>query len=252
MIKGIIGIENVYTSAITRNVFQLSGPTLFQPILQKAKAIANIAHNKFIQDKVNNRISYYILLILTDGVINDSRQTINEIVDIANKYLPLSVIIVGVGNADFKQMDELDADKGGLMNSQGTSCKRDIVQFVPMNKYKNNMSLLSSEVLKEIPTQFLSYTRYHNIKPAKRKIPKVENIVFAMSQVGDDEKGDDSDDGMEGLISPTQTILNQDNDYWDTVPLPLGWERAYDENGRTYYVDNINKKTQWKHPGDTK
>ena len=44
--------------------------------------------------------------------------------------LPFSVIIVGVGNADFSNMQKLDGD-GGLYNSQGQKAARDIVQFVP-------------------------------------------------------------------------------------------------------------------------
>jgi len=33
--------------------------------------------------------------------------------------LPLSVIIVGIGNADFVNMEKLDGDTFGLVNSQG-------------------------------------------------------------------------------------------------------------------------------------
>ena len=65
------------------------------------------------------------------GIITDMKMTKNEIVDIANKYLPLSIIIVGVGdNTNFKAMEELDGDEHGLMNSHGEYGKRDIVQFV--------------------------------------------------------------------------------------------------------------------------
>lgn len=49
-----------------------------------------------------------MLLILTDGVINDAQQTIDEIVRGSNH--PLSIVIVGVGDADFQQMNILDAD----------------------------------------------------------------------------------------------------------------------------------------------
>lgn len=45
--------------------------------------------------------------------------------------LPLSVIIVGVGSEDFAQMEELDCDKGVLVDSQGRKASRDLVQFVP-------------------------------------------------------------------------------------------------------------------------
>jgi len=56
--------------------------------------------------------TYQILLIITDGVINDVQKTIDEIVRGAD--LPLSIVIVGVGDADFSTMDVLDADVNPL------------------------------------------------------------------------------------------------------------------------------------------
>ena len=47
--------------------------------------------------------------------------------------LPCSIIIVGVGGADFGMMEELDGDDGGLCNSVGQPVSRDIVQFVEFN-----------------------------------------------------------------------------------------------------------------------
>jgi hypothetical protein len=57
---------------------------------------------------------YTILLILTDGIINDLQATVDEVV--AGSGLPLSIIIVGIGNADFDQMDLLDADDAPLFS----------------------------------------------------------------------------------------------------------------------------------------
>ena len=54
--------------------------------------------------------NYFILLILTDGVITDMDQTKQAVV--AASALPMSIIIVGVGGADFKMMEELDCDEG--------------------------------------------------------------------------------------------------------------------------------------------
>ena len=51
-----------------------------------------------------------MLLLLTDGVLSDMVETKAAIVKASR--LPMSVIIVGVGQADFKDMDELDADEG--------------------------------------------------------------------------------------------------------------------------------------------
>ena len=45
--------------------------------------------------------------------------------------LPMSIIIVGVGQADFTAMNILDGDDGVLMGKHGQAVQRDIVQFVP-------------------------------------------------------------------------------------------------------------------------
>lgn len=56
--------------------------------------------------------------------------TIDEIV--RGSSLPLSIIIVGVGNADFDAMEQLDADKVPLFSKKYRKCMdADIVQFVP-------------------------------------------------------------------------------------------------------------------------
>ncbi len=51
---------------------------------------------------------YNILLILTDGEIHDMAATVDLIVNAS--HLPLSIIIVGVGEEKFKLMKELDSD----------------------------------------------------------------------------------------------------------------------------------------------
>ena len=51
-----------------------------------------------------------MLLLLTDGVLSDMSLTIDAIVK-ASHY-PLSIIIVGVGSADFTDMNTLDCDEG--------------------------------------------------------------------------------------------------------------------------------------------
>lgn len=69
----------------------------------------------------------------------------------------MSIIIVGIGNADFGNMIQLDGDSKSLVNSQGQKCPRDIVQFVPFNKFNNNAEILSAELLREIPNQVNQY-----------------------------------------------------------------------------------------------
>lgn len=52
---------------------------------------------------------YFILLMLTDGAISDMNDTKLAVIEASR--LPMSIIIVGVGNADFTAMNELDADE---------------------------------------------------------------------------------------------------------------------------------------------
>ena len=52
------------------------------------------------------------MVIITDGVINDMNRTIDEIV--RGSDLPLAIIIVGVGDADFSSMETLDGDEEAL------------------------------------------------------------------------------------------------------------------------------------------
>jgi hypothetical protein len=42
-------------------------------------------------------------------------------------YYPISVIIVGMGNADFKDMEMLDADQNVLTDASGRNAARDII-----------------------------------------------------------------------------------------------------------------------------
>lgn len=83
-----------------------------------------------------------MLLIITDGVITDMDATKRTIVE--NSNLPFSIIIVGVGGADFDKMDELDSDDS-LLEWNGKKAKRDIVQFVPYRLFLSDNPLQVKE-----------------------------------------------------------------------------------------------------------
>ena len=62
------------------------------------------------------------------------QSTINEVV--RGSDLPLSIIIVGVGSADFSAMDQLDADETPLFSQKYRRyMNADIVQFVPFREF---------------------------------------------------------------------------------------------------------------------
>lgn len=52
---------------------------------------------------------------------------------VAASVLPLSVIIIGIGNEDFTLMEKFDSDEKLLKSRSNKRATRDIVQFVGMN-----------------------------------------------------------------------------------------------------------------------
>jgi hypothetical protein len=135
---------------------KLYGPTNFAPIINQTVAFARAAHD----DPAHKGTAYYVQLIITDGAITDIAQTKDAIV--AASHLPLSIIIIGVGAADFSQMVLLDGDGDSkLKNSQGQECERDIVQFVPYRQHANNPAELAKQVLHEVPGQVCAYMKQH-------------------------------------------------------------------------------------------
>jgi hypothetical protein len=156
----ISGVLSAYRQCIGR--IQLYGPTNFAPTINH---VSNVARN-FIDGS-----QYFILLIVTDGIITDMEQTKSAIVDAA--LLPISIIIVGVGGADFDAMEELDGDTIRVTDQRGRVASRDIVQFVPMRNFlgvggPNSQGAgvyLAKEVLAEIPEQFTGFMKSRKIVP---------------------------------------------------------------------------------------
>ena len=151
-IQYVDNIMKEYYSCLDKIYF--SGPTCFAPII-----------NKIISEikKEDDILEYHVLMILTDGIIEDMGDTKDELVE--GSFLPLSVIIIGVGKADFSNMNVLDADNDPLVNSEGVKSVRDLVQFVPFLKYESNPENLAIEVLEEVPRQIVEYYEQNNLDP---------------------------------------------------------------------------------------
>lgn len=107
-VLGIEGIMSSYSMALHN--LSLAGPTLFGPVINKAAEISAESRSAY-------QNTYFILLIITDGVVTDLQETVDAIVRASD--LPLSILIVGVGGADFKQMEILDSDNGKRLQSTG-------------------------------------------------------------------------------------------------------------------------------------
>lgn len=63
--------------------------------------------------------------MLVNGNISDMEATVESIV--AASDIPLSIIIIGVGDGDFENMEILDADDSPLVDVNGKKQSRDAV-----------------------------------------------------------------------------------------------------------------------------
>jgi len=154
---GMEGVLAAYNSSL-HNV-QLYGPTNFSPVIRHVAQFANA----YQADPTN----YFVLLIITDGVITDLEETKGAI--IAASQLPLSIIIVGVGEEDFSSMEALDSDEQ-LLQSGSLVAARDIVQFVELRRFMQaggqwSRELLAKSVLAEVPGQLNSWMKSRSFQP---------------------------------------------------------------------------------------
>uniref|UniRef100_A0A8C6SV19 Copine VII n=1 Tax=Neogobius melanostomus TaxID=47308 RepID=A0A8C6SV19_9GOBI len=152
----IQGVVEAYQNCLPK--IQLYGPTNVAPIITRLSKLAAGDGN------IKDASRYHILLILTDGVVTDMADTREAIV--RGSYQPLSIIIVGVGNADFTDMQILDGDDGVLRSPKGEPVLRDIVQFVPFREFKTaSPAALAKCVLAEVPKQVMEYYSHKAIAP---------------------------------------------------------------------------------------
>jgi len=173
-VPGINGVMDAYKNSFTW--VGLHGPTNFAPLIRQAATIAAQYHG-MAQDVS----TYLLLLIITDGEITDMQATIDAIVEASG--LPMSIVIIGVGNADFSKMDALDSD-GKLLSGRTGTARRDIVQFVPFNRFKDPIRLAAA-TLAELPGQVVGYMKAFGIKPRARVAVDVNALAnsFATTEI---------------------------------------------------------------------
>jgi len=155
-VDGINGILQAYRSSFQSGLV-MSSPCVLTDVI---RAAASRATQSLHIAMANGGLAYSILLILTQGNIDDVNSTKEILIEAS--AAPLSVIIVGIGNNDFTDMQFLD----DYHEAEG---ERDICNFVEFEKYRSeDISVLRSATLDEIPEQLSSYFYKRGIMPSSK------------------------------------------------------------------------------------
>ena len=152
---GIDGVLNAYRSVFETDL-TMSGPTNFLSVLKAAAARSKKYSNATTTSSNNNKsLNYCILLILTDGMVNDLESTQNFIR--AYKDLPLSIIVVGIGRADFTEMHRWS--NTASLNVRGRFA------FVEFRECQFDPLTLSRKALERVPHDVRKYFLGRNVLP---------------------------------------------------------------------------------------
>lgn len=140
---------------------KLGGPTHLAPIIQ---AIATYAEKEISQCAQH----YTIGLVIVDGIVNDVNHLIDVLIEV--EQLPLSIVVVGVGPADFRLMNELfSRNRQQLRSKEGKkTANRMNTDFLSLRRHAANPGVndsMARDVFANISQQIVTFFKSRGIVP---------------------------------------------------------------------------------------
>ncbi|RZC93698.1 hypothetical protein C5167_016327 [Papaver somniferum] len=144
-VKGCKGILSAYSRAVQEIRHGSSPAATFGQIITKASRLPG------------DQTKYSVLVIITAGVPADIQDSIDAVVGASD--CPLSIVIVGLGGADFENMKLLDANNrsGPLRSGTGNKAERGIVQFIPWCQLQGGQISIVNKLFDEFAQQLSTY-----------------------------------------------------------------------------------------------
>jgi len=154
---------------------ELCLPVNFTEVIKVAKEMAQLELQRFTNNYNQCKATsiragsaldnYYILYILTAGVLDDPEEAFNECLSIPE--LPLSIVFVKIGNQQMKDVDDLGDLKKRLEHYQ--SQKRKFVSLVEFDRVYNDLENFGKFLISAVPTQVLQFLKVSQNAMSKRK-----------------------------------------------------------------------------------
>ena len=184
---------------------------ILSPLLEKINHDINQLYKNFL---------YYVSFVLLSGDIDkcDQKNTIDKI--IISSYLPLSIIIIGVGDHDFTEMNTF-FNKEHKSSSRGIPRNKNNVIFTTIKSHSSTSEAISY-CLKELSKQIIEFYQLIKYSPQNTEIINIENLKASQEIFGSvlneeiikekDEKKDTNAIDM----NKSNTSINSNNNYTNT------------------------------------
>lgn len=138
-VNGVEGVLQAYRTAVASSVISNERKTLYGLLNRVGSELEVLGQTS----------AYFVLVLLTDGRVEDLDQCKGLIVQLSR--LPLSILLVGMGQSSLKDMAALDSD-ARLLEQDGQLALRDIVQFGSFAR-GTDARASALEVVGELPQQ---------------------------------------------------------------------------------------------------
>jgi len=170
-VEGVEGMLKAYHRAL--RVCHFHGPSYLSEVIKLAANMARpYIQPKFLKiTEAPPDMRYFVLLVLTDGDIEDQEEVVRQIRECIG--IPLSVIFVGIGvSQDFKFLRELAKDIGQILKLDGDEGEaqrelalRQLVHFIAFKDHADDPSNLSAATLAHLPRDVVRYYMANGVKP---------------------------------------------------------------------------------------
>ena len=172
----------------------------------------------------NNELNIYniFFLLISNPPLKEDYQKCIDLF-ISNSFLPLSVIVVGIGDKEFKEIKNL-INKNRIFSSEGLERVRNNIYFVSMKNCNYNNEILKNKCLKEIPKQVVEFYKINNISPDDVRENKLENInksikksLFIIKSLNNNKVIINDDNNKDNITPKTSKVLElKENDKQNT------------------------------------
>ena len=226
VLTGYTNIEKAYKECL-KQINYLDSCSL-SPLLNNIK---NIIYERYKPD-----IYSILFLLINDAPDNkDVQNTIDSFIE--NSYLPLSIIIIGIGNKELDGVKEI-INPRIKYSSKDIERYRNNIYFISMKECNFNNDILKNKCLKDLPKQLVEYYSLSKTSPENVRENNFDSIKESINKIFNKNSlyGEFEDCPAPGLSiqEPNINIIEEDKKCNDQK---ISQKQAHDINKSKNYIN---------------